>query len=443
MDSAAREALAGRVLTLAGDVPTEAIVWSQELALTRFTRNAIHQNLAQADTVVRIRRLVDGRSGVAQTNGLGDDDLRAALERAGELASLAPPDPDAIPLAHHPRPPDQPSAYVPATAVASPQFRAAAAATIFEVAERADLWAAGYVQTAAHGLTVANSAGTCASFDASDGAINVKANGPDASGFAEQIVGDVGKLDAAAVASVAAEKAAHGAHPRAVEPGAWTVILEPAAFGELLVYLADHFSARAYDEGSSFLCGRLGERCASEAFTLRDDVAEPRHPGAPFDFEGYPTQRTSLIERGIAAQVVTDERYARKLGLPNTGHGLPAPNAYGPQARHLVVEPGRRPFTELIAQTERGLLVSRFWYIRPVDQRKTIVTGMTRDGTFLIENGRLVGGVHNLRFNQSIIEALERSEFSNDLRRTGGYSYDCVVPAARIEGFSFTSATDF
>jgi predicted Zn-dependent protease len=163
----------------------------------------------------------------------------------------------------------------------------------------------------------------------------------------------------------------------------------------------------------------------------------------PFDYEGQPTQRLRLIENGVAKNVVTDSYWANKLQRSNTGHALPAPNAYGPQASHLVVSPGTKPVAELIAETKRGLLISRFWYIRTVDQKKAIVTGMTRDGTFLVEDGKVTCGVRNMRFNQSILEALRRCEFANALRRTSGYSYSLVVPAAKIEGFTFSSGTEF
>ncbi|MDQ2873054.1 MAG: metallopeptidase TldD-related protein, partial [Candidatus Eremiobacteraeota bacterium] len=177
--------------------------------------------------------------------------------------------------------------------------------------------------------------------------------------------------------------------------------------------------------------------------TIRDDWQHPLSPSMPFDYEAAPTQRLALVENGVARAIVTDSYWAGKLHRANTGHALPAPNASGPQARNLVVEPGTKTVEQLIAETKRGLLISRFWYIRTVDQRQAIVTGMTRDGTFLIQNGKIAGGVRNMRFNQSIIESLRRCEFSNELRRTGGFDYSLIVPSAKIEGFSFSSGTDF
>ncbi len=230
-----------------------------------------------------------------------------------------------------------------------------------------------------------------------------------------------------------------------MEPGPWTVILEPAAFGELLSYLTAHFSAQAYDEGSSFLSAGLGARYAGEEVTIVDDHAHPLAVGMPFDFEGTPTARVTLLDAGIGAGIVTDRAWAHRLARPNTGHAVAVSETEtgGPQPRNLVVMPGSKSTAELIAQTERGLLVSRLWYVRNVDQRRTIVTGMTRDGTFLIEAGKLTRGVANMRFNQSILAALRRPELSAELSRTARYTYGMVVPAAKIEDFHFTSGTAF
>lgn len=438
-----RAALAAKVLELSRGAACETIVSSSALGLTRFTQNAIHQNVANADVSVRVRIVSDGRTGVAASNALDDASLRALVERATGIARVAPSDTEAAPLVRAAEIAAPANAFSTAIAEATPQRRAAIAAQLIAASERASLWAAGYVTTSTSGITIANSAGTRASFDGTTCGLNVKANGPDASGFAECYGNDLELLDGAAAGTRAAEKASAGASPVAVAPGAWTVILEPAAIGELLSYLTDHFSAQAYDEGSSFLSGALGQTFAGNGVTLRDDYADPLHAGMPFDYEGFPKARLPLLEAGVARNVVTDARYAARLHFPNTGHGLPAPSGSGPEPTYVVVTAGGKSVERLIAETERGLLVSRFWYIRPVDTRKTIVTGMTRDGTFLIENGRIAAGVRNMRFNQSILGALATCEFASDAVRTGGYSYSMVVPAAKIDGFRFTSTTEF
>ncbi|MBV9101970.1 MAG: TldD/PmbA family protein [Candidatus Eremiobacteraeota bacterium] len=443
MDSAEREELVQRVVARSKADATEALLYEEDFGLTRFTHGAIHQNVRLQNVTLRIRAIVDGRTGVAETNHLADVGIDASLERACEIARLAPPDPELPPLSSTQRTTSSDGAYVEATARASAEDRARVVGAIFDAGEAHGLWSAGYVTTSSGGITLANSSGTVQSHDGTDSGLNVKQNGPSSTGFAERYSNDVRDIDGTRSGEIAARKALASADPITLEPGEYTVIMEPPAFGEIMGYIADHFSAQAYDEGSSFFSGRLGERFVGDNVTVFDDVAHPLNVGMPFDFEGVPTERVRLFDRGTASGLVTDSRWAAKLGRPNTGHALPEPNSAGPQPRHLVVQPGTETHDELIAQTERGLLVSRLWYVRTVDQRQTIVTGMTRDGTFLIENGKLTKGVRNLRFNQSITEALQRCTFSRELARTASYSYAMVVPSVRFERFTFSSATDF
>lgn len=443
MNSAEREALARRVLARSSADQTEVLVASSDSALTRFTKGVANQNVASVDHQISIRAIVDNRTGVAATNRLDDESLANAVERAIEMARLAPSDPQQPPLPQGGATQAPPNAFVAQTAKASADVRARMCGEMFSAAESASYWGAGYAATSSSGITVANSSGALSSFDGTDSGVNVKMTADDSTGFAEQYASDVGEIDAAAVGARAVAKARETAHPRSVDPGEWTVILEPAAFGELLVYLLSHFSAQSFDEGSSFCSDGLDRTYFSDAVNISDDYAHPLAPSMPFDYEGQPKMRVPLVENGVVRNVVTDSYYAHKLQRDNTGHALPAPNAWGPQATCAVVAPGTQSLEELIGSTKRGLLISRFWYIRTVDQKRAIVTGMTRDGTYLVENGRLAGGVRNLRFNQSIVDALRTVAFASEQQRTGGYAYSCVVPAAKIDGFRFTSTTEF
>lgn len=443
MDKAAREALAARVLNLSSADQTEVSVYSSNSGLTRFTHNAVHQNVAENDTSVKIRAILGQRTGVAATNILDEDALKGALERAIAMARLAPEDPDLPQLPAGGAALEPAGAYDKSTASATPHRRAEMCDEIFRVAEKNGFWCAGFATTGENSVTVANSSGAMASFTGTDSGINVKMNGADSSGFAEYYVNDCSQIDAKALGERAAAKTSASAAPHAVEPGDWTVILEPAAFGELFTYIGDHFSAQAFDEGSSFLSDGLDRKYFGENVTVHDDYAHPLAPGQPFDYEGQPTQRLTLVENGAAKNIVTDSYWAKKLQRENTGHALPAPNSYGPQPLHLVVAGGTKSIDQLIAETERGLLISRFWYIRTVDQKKAIVTGMTRDGTFLVRDGKIAGGVRNMRFNHSIIDCLNNCEFSREQTRTGSYSYSIVVPSAKISGFTFSSGTNF
>ncbi|MDP9025056.1 MAG: TldD/PmbA family protein, partial [Candidatus Eremiobacteraeota bacterium] len=417
---------------------------ASDSALTRIAHGVSNQNVAAKDCTVSVRAIAGGRTGVAATNRLDESSLDSLVERAIDMASFVPADamqpklPDGNSLPGAPR-----NAYFNSTAESSPDMRAGAAAQILLQAERSDFWCSGYISTSVAGITIANSSGALASFDGTDAAANVKVTGPSSTGFAEWYSRDSATIDGSALGLRAVEKTTASAKPCIVDPGEWTVILEPAAFGELLAYVASHFSAQSYSEGSSFFSGQLGERFFSDSFTMTDDYAHELAPGMPFDYEGHAKSRIALVEGGVVRNVVTDSYYARKLDRENSGHALPAPNSYGPQPLNLVVAPGTARSDELVADTARGLLITRFWYIRTVDQKRAIVTGMTRDGTFLIERGKIAGGVRNMRFNQSIVDALAKATFANDLTRTGGYSYSLVVPSAKIEGFRFTSGTDF
>ena len=443
MDADARGALATRVLERSRADATEVIVNANRRALTRFTHEFIHQNVDIDEVQVRVRAVLGGRTGVAETNRTDEDAIADAVERAAQIASFAPLDPDAPALGEAATFSVAPDAYVAATAGAGAEMRANVAGRVFAQAKEHACWSSGYVTTSSSGVTIATTSGARASFDGTDAGVNVKMTAGDSTGFAERYASDARALDGDAVGRRAAVKAQASAHPVAVEPGDWTVILEPPAFGELLQFLASHFSAQSYDEGSSFLSGRLGERVMGSNVTIRDDYAHALHPDMPFDWEGSPKQRLAIIASGVADTIVTDRRWAQKLNRANTGHALPAPNGIGPYPVNLVVDAGSASLDELIATTKRGLLVTRLWYTRIVDQRQTILTGMTRDGTFLIEDGKVGGGVHNLRFNQSLVDALGSCVLGDAQQRTGGYSYGCIVPPVKFERFTFASTTDY
>jgi PmbA protein len=443
MKAQRREAIARRAVERSRADQTEVRVSSSDAALTRFAHGISNQNVAGDDATIAVRAIVDGRTGVAASNDLSDASVDALLERAREMALFAPSDPLVPALPSGGPAPAPGGCYVDATAHADPRERAAVCDAIIGRAEYARYWCSGYVSSSSGGTTIANTSGALASFDGTDARVNVKATAPDSTGFAEHYTTDIRELDGDAAGARAVELAHASARPRSVEPGAWTVILEPAAFGELLTYLVSHFSAQSFSDGSSFCSDGLDRSYFDERVTISDDFAHPLAPSMPFDYEGQPTLRLPLVESGVVRNIVTDSYYAKKLDRPNTGHALPAPNAYGPQPHNVVIPAGTKSTQELIAATQRGLLISRFWYIRVVDQKRAIVTGMTRDGTFLIENGKIAGGVRNLRFNQSIVEALGSVEFSSEQKRTGQYFYSLVVPSAKIDRFTFTSTTEF
>jgi len=440
MNDSERLELAERAIANGAADGLEAAVSEQHEALTRFTHNGIHQNLDSSQTLVQIRAVVDGRAGWASTNGQDDADLAIARDRAIAQARFAPK--PVVPV----RLPERAAYVMPelpydaATAGTTPAARAEAAGKIFAVAEQAGAWAAGYVATTAGSLVVANTNGVRAAFSGTSAATNTKCVAPTASGYAEAYSRRFAEIDTAAVARRATTKARDAGELTAPDVGEWTVVVEPAAFGELIAYLVPHFSAQRVYEGASFLADGLDRRYMGENVTLIDDYAHPLFASCPFDGEGSPTQRVTLIENGIAKDFVTDVEWSERLERRNTGH---YGGSGGPAPRSVVVSPGGRSREELIASTKRGILISRFWYIRVVDQRKAIVTGMTRDGTFAIEGGRLRGGLRNLRFNVRILDLLAACELSSELALSGGYSYGIVCPTAKFERFSVSSVTSY
>ena len=224
------------------------------------------------------------------------------------------------------------------------------------------------------------------------------------------------------------------------------MVLEPAAVSSLLLFAGYMgFGAREVEEESSFLCGRLGQRVFPESISVVDDAADPLFPGMAFDGEGTPKQRLELIQRGTCTQPVTDRNYAARRGEESTGHGEPQPSPSGPKARHLGIEAGDQSLEQLIGGVENGLLVTQFHYTNVIEPRELVLTGMTRNGTYRIKDGEVGGAVKNLRFTQGFVEALQRVSGVGAEREAVGALFDgeTLVPPLRIDGFRFTSTTDF
>ena len=420
---------------------TEVLVLGSESALTRYTHNYIHENMVEKNWHLSVRAVLGKRVGVASTNRLDAQGIADTVARATDVARLSPEDGD------FPGLPDDNSATddIPdtcddATASLGPDARADAVAQITRVMFRNGLYAAGYVSSRSDTIALANSKGVRRHFRGSDSAINIKAIGETSSGYAEGYARRFADLSPTALAERAARKAVDGAAPRTLEPGKYTVIMEPPAFREFVGYLSwIAFGAQPFEQGSSFMSGKLGQRVMGDNVTIRDDFTQPQALGIPFDFEGAPRWPVTLVERGAAADVVYDSYYAAKLHHDNTGHALPAPNSDGPMPLNVVIDPGTRSMADLIADVEHGVLMTRTWYVRLVDQKQTIITGMTRDGLFMIENGEVKHGLKNMRFNDSIVGALGRCELASELVRSEAH----VLPAVRIDDFHFTSGTEF
>ncbi len=436
-------------LSVAHADETELTLQAGSSALTRFANNGIHQNVAETQTTVSIRSVVEGRMARVSTNRLDPASIAETVARAEELARLQAPEPDLLPMPDPQQYPQVARAF--ASAMLTPEERAEKTEAMIAVARREKLTAAGVVANHRTAQALINSRGLEAYYEETGAEYSVTMQGSDSSGWAKASSTDGARLDFAGGAETAARKARLSAAPIELPPGRYTVILEPAAVLDLLGFLFWDFGGLAILDQRSFLTGRLGTRLFGENIHIHDDVLHPLQSGAPFDGEGMPRQRLKLVEGGVIRSLAyarqTAERMRREhpeIPAAPTGHGFPLPNEYGEAPLNIMMEGGEQTLEELIAGVERGILVTRLWYIREVDAYEKLLTGMTRDGTFLIEKGQLARGLRNFRFNQSMIELLNQVEaLGIPTRASGEESFDMVVPPLRAGGFNFTEVTRF
>jgi predicted Zn-dependent protease len=444
-DPPALESLLTRVLSLAKDAGAEAIFTEREAALTRFANSRIHQNVAERDATLRVRLVQDSRTGVASTNRLDDDGLAEVVARASATLALATPNPQGAPLSPPmPSTADPGLGYVAATARADPEQRAAGARAVIAAGDAAHLEASGAFSTETATLAVANSQGMRNVHTVTQAKLLTVMMGDNgASGYAQATAPDIRALDPAAVGEEAAGKAARSTDAVDLEPGEYPVILEEYAVATILEYLSwMGFSALAVEEGRSFM--DLGQQIMGPNVTIWDDGLDPLGLPTAIDYEGVPKQRVNLISDGVAQAVVHDTATAMRADVTSTGHGLPAPNAFGPIAWNLFMAPGSSAKEVMLSGIERGVWVTRFHYVNIVHAKRGILTGMTKDGTFLIEDGRISRPIRNLRFTQSIPEAFSAIEAIGSETRLVAAEYSGInarVPALRLAKFAFTGAT--
>lgn len=421
----------------------EATVTERDLALTRFAGSRIHQNLAERDVTLRVRVRRDARTGVASTNRLDPAGIEETVARATAIAALAAPEPDPAPLANGTSS-DSELGWVQATADADPVDRAEAARTVISAGVARGLTVSGAYSSEAQRLTVANTTGLAASHRVTQAKLVTVMLGPAGeTGYAQAISTDHRSIDPEAVGEEAADRTARAASPGDLGPGEYPVVLGEYAVAEILEYLAFMaFSGLAIEEGRA--CVELGKRAFGQNVTIWDDGTDRTGIPSGIDFEGVAKRRVALVEDGVARETVHDTATAHRAGVDPTGHGLPAPNTFGPLCWNLFMAPGDTPRGSLVGGIERGLLVSRFHYVNIVHPKKGILTGMTRDGTFLIEDGVVAGPVRNLRFTQSIPDAFSRISAITDTTRLVSAEYTGInsrVPAVRIDGWNFTGVT--
>jgi PmbA protein len=441
-------ALADDAVGIAGADAVEVVLTATATSLTRFADSRIHQNVARTDGEARVRVVVDGnRVGVGVTNDLSPSGIRETAERAREAATVSPPDPTfrglpAPPPAGYP----DVAAYDERTAATEPAQRADLVARMLAELPRG-VYGAGAAVTDAGELAVVNSQGVRAYTRSTRAMLRILASGGDSTGYAEAGAWRAGDLRPEALGERAARKVALGAHPQDVPAGSYPVVLEPLAVATLVEWLGEAgLAGKAALEGRSPVSGRIGEQICSPLVTIVDDATSPLVPGMPFDYEGTPKRRLPLIERGVAVGVAHDTTSAALAGAPgSTGHALPAPNGDGGVPTHLLMEPGDGSVDDLVSGVERGLLVTRFHYTNLTHPTTSTITGMTRDGTFWIEDGRVAYGARNLRFTQSIVDALAGVDAVGAETALSAFLLAGAVrvPALRLRSFAFTSTTTY
>ncbi len=427
---------------------TEAILMTEGSSLTRFAHSAVHQHVSEKNQTVILRVVMGRKVSVVTTNVLTASSMRAALKRAIALANARPSLDDSIRMPG-PKPVVAAETYFENIRRLSPDRRVKILQEALAVVGEKGAQASGAFSQGEVELGVVNSRGVEAFQQFSDITFHLIADDGKNTGYAAFVSRDPGQLNAEALAREALERLSRG-DPVQTEPGEYEVVLEPYAVHEFLTFLAFlGFHALAVQEGRSFFCGRFGQKLANERVTIYDNALDPAGLPVPFDFEGVPKQKVSFFEKGVAAGVTYDSLTAGKEGKESTGHALPPPNTEGPVPVNLFMAPGESSLNEMVASVRKGIYVTRFHYTNVAEPMKAVITGMTRDGTFLIENGEITRPVKNLRFTESILTALSRVTAVSRERKVcsegAGYGRrfitGTVVPALKVDGFHFSGVS--
>jgi predicted Zn-dependent protease len=418
---------------------TEATVRTGSRALTRFANGFIHQNVAEELSHVLLRVAIDGRVAASRLDGpTGDHALNRLIDDVFEAARVRPPDPDwpglapvtEAPVVDH---------WDEGTAVAAPDERAERVSHF--VAAAGGLEAAGFCATSAEVVAFANSVGQRLTGRATAAELDGVARTGSSDGSGHALSSKLSDIDGSAVGDDAARRARDSAEPTDLEPGRYEVVLEPACVADVLQFLFLYgFNGRPVEEGRSFV--RLGEGQFDRAISIRDDVTDLRQIGVGFDVEGTPRGSIEVVREGVTTAVLHTRRTAARLGSESTGHAAEGADILGAIPSAIVLATGTRPRDELVSGVERGLLVTDFWYTRILDPRTEVVTGLTRNGVWLIEDGRVSRPVKNLRFTQSYVDALGpdavKAVGSDATLVHAGFDLPTLAPSLHLASWNFT-----
>ena len=423
------------------DGTAQVIFSSYSSSLTRFANNGIHQNMAEEGVQLTVRVVLGKKTAKATTNRLDREAIARSVQTACHLAGLAPEE-DLPSLPGRQQYPKLRRSD-PQTAKLAPRQRAKKVQQAVQLVKAHSLNSAGFLSNQIITTAMANSHGLFAYDQHTQAEFSITVLAQDSSGWAKAAAPTVDDLSVEEMTERAVQKAVLGRNPKDLEPGAYTVILEPAAVADLLSFMIYDFGALSVHFKKSFLTGKVGSRLFGKNISIVDDVAHPLQMGLPFDGDGVPKKRMVLVDHGVIKNLVYSLTTAKKLEKKPTGHGMFFDRGEAPM--NIVMTGGKATLDEMITSTERGLLVTRFWYIREVDPTRKILTGMTRDGTFYIHKGRIQHGVKNLRFNQGLVEMLQKVEMmGRSVRASGEEHYGCMVmPPMKVREFKFTGKTVF
>ena len=435
------DAILDRAVSLAADGAADFYLSAQDLGLTRFAGNAVHQNVAHSDAQLHVRAAAGRRLGRAVTNDLSPEGIARGVEQARRNALLMPEDPDfpGLPL---PGPAPVTPAFDPTTAAYTPEDRARAVSAVCRAAADRGLDAFGACRTGVQETAVAGTHGVRAYHAGTFAGLLITMMSGTSSGWAKGGSWRVGDLDPRALAKEAAAKALDGENPGALEPGRYPVVLDHYAVDDILSALSLYgMGAQAVQEGRSWMNGLMRQAALSPLVSIWDDGADPAGWPAPFDTEGMPRRKVEIVTDGVVGEPVHNSYTAAKEGKVSTGHQVNFGGA--PYASNLFMREGSRTLEQLIASTPQGLYVTRFHYTRLVHNRGCVMTGMTRDGVFLIEEGRLSGPVKDLRFTQSYVDALAGVEAVGDHTRLSlnEAGFATRAPRLKLAEFNFTGVT--
>jgi len=421
---------------------TEVFFHESRGHLTRFANNTIHQNVSVTNAEVLIRVAFGKKVAVASSNTLSD--AGRALQRACEIARVSEDSADYAGLPE-PQPVQEVNTFDEATAVCDAMTRAARVKNVVEAAKAVDAVAAGALSTGTGLSGIVNSRGVRVAHAGTHVGLNIVMMKAGGSGTTSLKGWKLADIDEGPAAKHVAERAVKTCDPQELDPGEYVVVLEPQAVGVLVAYLAYvGFGGKAYHEKRSFMSGKLGLRVTGPLITVTDDALDPAGIPVPFDYEGVPKKKVTLIKKGIAAGVCYDTATAAAEHTESTGHALPSGSTMGPFPLNLFMTGGDATLDQMISSTVKGLLVCNFHYVNVAERMKTVLTGMTRFGVFLIRDGRIAHPVKNLRFTQSVLEAFDTtSAVTSDRQLVGGLGGGMLVPGMKCDVFNFTGKTEF